>query len=83
MTPRSPSKSDRPLDQTRETQRERLLDRLEQTERRLLQVENALKGVAHVSNLSVAGPCGECTRSLLLVKQELVYCPACGYQELV
>lgn len=80
MTPRSPLERER--DPALEGQHEHLLARLDRTERRLLQVENALRGVTRrTSNLSIAGPCSECNRSLLLVDHELMYCPTCGHRQ--
>lgn len=80
MTLRPPMKEDR-QDNTGDGQYEQLLTRLAQTEHRLRQVENALKGIArHTGEVSVAGPC-MCGESLLLVKQTVVYCPACGHQQ--
>ncbi|WP_225333946.1 hypothetical protein [Halomicrobium urmianum] len=60
---------------------ERLRSRLERTEQRTLQVENALRAVTReATGLSVGGPCNRCHRSLLLVGRGEVSCPQCGYR---
>lgn len=82
MAPRFPTETDPRAGETPQIQIERVMARLERTERRMLQVENALSGVAnHVGGLSIGGPCPDCTQSLLLVSQGSMNCPQCSYQE--
>lgn len=58
-----------------------LVERVETLQARLEQVERTLSAVAReASGISVAGPCTECQRSLLFVRDGELICPTCGYR---
>lgn len=53
---------------------------LEENRRRVLQLENTLKAITRqASDLSIGGPCS-CEESLLIVRQNVIYCPECDYR---
>ncbi|WP_336002831.1 hypothetical protein [Halorientalis halophila] len=54
--------------------------RLERLEERLVQLENALRGVARESSISVDSACPECNQSLLLIRNDVARCPKCHYR---
>lgn len=59
---------------------EELEDEFEATRDRVRRLENTLRGVVrNVNDVSVGGPC-TCGKSLLIVRQQEIYCPQCGYQ---
>lgn len=59
---------------------EELEAELEATRDRVQQLENTLRGVVrNVNDVSVGGPC-TCGKSLLIVRQQEIYCPQCGYR---
>lgn len=52
---------------------------LEETRDRVRQLENTLRGaVQNANDVSIGGPC-KCGKSLLLIRQQKIYCPHCGY----
>ncbi|USZ71035.1 hypothetical protein [Natronosalvus halobius] len=59
---------------------EAVLARLEATERRQQLLEGTVSGLARELGASIAGSCGRCERSYLLVRSDALYCPACGYR---
>ncbi|WP_255192934.1 hypothetical protein [Natronobeatus ordinarius] len=57
-----------------------LAERVDALGRRLEQVERTLAAVTRdATGVSVAGPCASCQRSLLLVRDGVLECPACGH----
>ncbi|WP_230198534.1 hypothetical protein [Halopiger goleimassiliensis] len=57
--------------------------RLDDTERKVDQLENTLCGVVRELNeVSIAGPC-KCGKALLIVHQQTVYCPQCQYRRTI
>lgn len=60
-----------------------LEDELEETKQHVVQLENTLRGVVRDANgISVGGPCS-CGQSLLLVRQQVIYCPQCEYKRTI
>ncbi|WP_459810039.1 hypothetical protein [Halopiger thermotolerans] len=60
-----------------------LEDELEETKQRVVQLENTLRGVVRDANdISVGGPCS-CGKSLLLIRQHVIYCPQCEYKRTI
>ncbi|WP_312910939.1 hypothetical protein [Natronosalvus caseinilyticus] len=59
---------------------EAVLARLDATERRQRLLEGTVSGLAREQGASIAGSCGRCERSYLLVRSDALYCPACGYR---
>ncbi|MFC7231979.1 hypothetical protein ACFQMM_12230 [Saliphagus sp. GCM10025308] len=57
-----------------------MIARLEATERRQRLLEGTVSGLARELGASIAGSCGRCERSYLLVHSDALYCPACGYK---
>lgn len=56
---------------------------LEENARRLVQLETALRYVVRTTNdVSIGGPC-HCGESLLIVRQQSIYCPNCSYQRTI
>ncbi|ELY63674.1 hypothetical protein [Natronobacterium gregoryi] len=53
--------------------------RLDTLEREQQLLRNTLSGVAQEQGVSVAGECGKCNRSYLLISQGRMHCPTCGY----
>ncbi|MCU4740887.1 hypothetical protein OB955_06910 [Halobacteria archaeon AArc-m2/3/4] len=66
------------------SQLEEMGDRLEANERRIVQLENTLHGVARVTgDITITYPCLKCDRSLLLIRDGMLYCPCCHYRQTV
>ncbi|MFC4248594.1 hypothetical protein ACFOZ7_16940 [Natribaculum luteum] len=58
-----------------------LTEQVETLQLRLEQLERTLSAIAtDAANVSVAGPCTKCQRSLLLMRDGVLECPACGYR---
>lgn len=57
-------------------------ERLEEVTTRLEQVERTLCALAReVADVQVAGPCTHCEGSLLVIRNNTLTCPACGYRQ--
>lgn len=84
MTPLSPSTTDEYRQKAIRSQLEEVAARLETNERRIVQLQNTLDGIAReTGNITIAYPCLECDRSLLLIRKGLLYCPCCHYRQTV
>ena len=56
-------------------------DRFERLEKRVDRLERTLTAVAsEAADVSIAGPCPGCRRSLLLVREGMFECPCCAYR---
>lgn len=56
-------------------------DDLERLEERVERLERTLAAIAgETANVSVAGPCPGCERSLLLAREGMLECPCCEYR---
>ncbi|WP_306055133.1 hypothetical protein [Natronococcus wangiae] len=60
---------------------ESLAARLEAAERHQQQLERTVAALARETGLSVGCPCTHCSRSNMLMKPGLLYCPECGYKQ--
>ncbi len=58
-----------------------MADRLERNELQIDRLENTVNALARETGISIGGPCGECNLGHLLIKQEIMYCPKCGYEQ--
>lgn len=84
MDPRTYAVSRRSSRRWTSTRLEDLEARLDATERRLRQVENTLSYVGRqAAGLTVGSACRRCERSLLIVEDGEMHCPACGYRRLL
>lgn len=61
------------------TQLDQITERLEKHEQRLERLQFTLRAVVReTSDVSISGPCGQCNRCYLLLKNGMMYCPQCG-----
>ncbi|ADD04236.1 uncharacterized protein Nmag_0651 [Natrialba magadii ATCC 43099] len=77
-TPRSTRNGDSSTEQTESEAEESAFVTVPRQQ--LVQLQNALVGVAHAANISIGAPCTHCERSYMLVSDGLLSCPHCGYR---
>lgn len=85
MDPRAPTVTDRTeTEGVSTTQLEQVVERLEVTERRIVQLSNTVQAIAtEFGGVSVHAPCSRCDRSLLLSRDGVLYCPQCHYRQVL
>lgn len=65
-------------------QYDQLRERIAETELRVEQLQNTLGAVAkEVGDVSVTHPCRRCERCFVLVRDDRLFCPECGYHRSV
>lgn len=69
-----------PSDPERPARPEDVLARVDRLESELGRLENTVRGVARVANVDVGCPCNRCDRSYLLISDDVMACPVCGYR---
>lgn len=80
--PLPPSTTDKQRQGAIRTQLEGMANRLEANERRIVRLQNTVQGIAReTGDITVTYPCLECDRCLLLIRDGVLYCPHCHYNQ--
>lgn len=80
MVQEAPRAVDTPQQADFETQLDLLTDRVDQLDRRNLQLKNTIRALAReYARISLGGVCPHCAQSLTLIEEGLIRCPECGY----